>query len=124
MTPQPPLDNVASRVEDDTTACFGEVFPSAEGFAVAEPFASTEGDVTNGTVSALAWTWSGRDTEGFNGLGPTGEKIVVRGVTVVEERAGELLFHRYIDWTDVAGQLGLGFVGRTSVPEYIEYERD
>jgi hypothetical protein len=125
MAPLPPLDQVTSLVEDDTVACFQGVFPPTEGFAIAEPFTPTEGDVSNGRLGALAWTWSGQDTVGFNGMGPTGQDIVVRGVTVVEVRGeDDLLYHRYIDWTGVAGQLGLGFIGRTSVPEYIKYDRD
>jgi hypothetical protein len=117
-----PID-VAGVVQRDTVACFKEVFPDGPGFALSELFASTEGEVTNQHLSALGWTWGGRDTVGFNGLAPTGREIVVHGVTIVEVREGDdPLYHRFIDWTHVAGQLGLGFIGRTSTPEYREYD--
>jgi hypothetical protein len=68
-------------------------------------------------IGALAWEWTGVDMVGFNGLAPTNRRVLVRGVTFVEDDDKERTYHRYIDWIGVVGQLGLGFIGRASLPD-------
>ena len=116
MAPQPPPDlNLAELVELDIANGFESIFPAIGGFSIAEPFAGTD-EVSNDRLGVVAWEWDGQDTLGFNGLFPTDKPVTVRGVTVVEQRGAEgPLFHRYIDWIGVVGQLGLAFVGRPSI---------
>jgi hypothetical protein len=121
MSPQdPPGDQIVDLVGSDIEECFKPLLTRLDGFQVARPFSADDNAVSNGRLSALAWEWSGRDETGFNGLGATNQDITVRGVTIVEFRDdAETLYHRYIDWNDVAAQLGLATVGRTSVPDLL-----
>ena len=111
---------VVSLVTKDVEIGLGNVFPAADdgGFALTEPFGDSD-PINNDAVEVIVWTWSGVDTEGFQQLQPTNAEVVVRGVTLVEhpERGDEATFHRYVDWSEVAGQLGLGFTGRPTVDE-------
>jgi hypothetical protein len=70
-------------------------------------------------TSAVAWRYYGIDDKGVNGLAPTKNEIVIRGVTVfapANDATGEgSLYHRYIDWLDVYAQLGLALGGRPVV---------
>jgi hypothetical protein len=112
------VDNLSTLVSDDVTAGLGRIFPAEEGFDVAMPFRREDESVTNGRVGVLGWTWHGRDTLGFHGYRPTGAVVEIHGVTVVEHDADrdETLFHRFVDWLDVIGQLGLGVSGRPTRP--------
>jgi len=54
---------------------------------------------------------SGEEVEvvGFNGVTPTGNRITVRGFTVMSAVEGkpDLAVHRHVDWAGLFGQLGL-----------------
>src|SRR5262245_57436387 len=107
-----------SWVRRDVVAGLDKVFPAraeddAEGFRIADDFEG-QAPITNDTVEAVVWTWTGRDTVGFGGLKPTRAQVVVRGVTLIEQGEGGKgpRVYRYVDWSQVAAQLGVGFTGR------------
>jgi hypothetical protein len=107
-----------SLVRRDVVAGLDKLFPAREddgeeGFRIAEDFAG-QAPITNDAVEAVVWTWTGRDTVGFGGLKPTRTQVVVRGVTLIERGDGETgpRVYRYVDWSQVAAQLGVGFTGR------------
>lgn len=106
-------------VFDDVTRVLGEVLRAADdqdGFAVAQELAAVRDDpITSAeqTYTAIPWTWSGRN-EGARllGLDPTGRRITVRGMTIVRMVDDQPILHRYIDWLDVLGQMGVAIYGR------------
>jgi hypothetical protein len=110
--------DLVTLVTDDVTEGLKVVFPAEGGFDVGPPFRREDESVANGRVGVVGWTWRGVDTIGFQGYKPTGAVVEVRGVTVVEFDAedGATLFHRYVDWLDVIGQLGLSVSGRPTRP--------
>lgn len=69
------------------------------------------GEVTNGTVTAVAWRYRAtprRDVWGVAAGGP----IDIDGVSFVDLERGQ--FARYIDWHGVFEQLGVSAAGRVS----------
>ena len=55
--------------------------------------------------------------DAFHELFPTGRDLTINGVTVVEMRDGEAVFHRYVDWIGVLTQLGLTVSQRVLMEE-------
>jgi hypothetical protein len=69
----------------------------------------------NGEVAAVVWTYRCRHVDWFGTVPPTGEVLTIRGTTVVDNRGGETLFHRYVDWLAVYGDLGYTLYQRQMV---------
>jgi predicted ester cyclase len=69
-------------------------------------------------VAVAAWEYTTTHHGLFLGLRPTGQEVTIRGVTLVEnpDAGMDAVFHRYIDWVDVAVQLGLELTQRPVVP--------
>ena len=107
-------DTPPALVERDVTEGLSELFAPREGFRVAERFAHVE-PMSNGTHTSVVWEYSAVHTGDFQGIRPTGQEIVVSGVTIVDTSGGEPAFHRYIDWVGVLAQLGVSTTGRPAL---------
>jgi len=92
-----------------------------EAFAVVEDLRGEE-MLTNGNVTVVPWVYRCRHVGDFNGLFPTQRELQIDGVTIVDDRGGETLLRRYIDWGGVIAQLGLDVSWRLPVTED-EYRR-
>ena len=104
-------------VNDDVTAGLAEYFTPTQGFLPAAGFAEGE-PISNGRHTAIVWEYHGRHTAAFQGVQPTGREVVIRGTTVVDvSRRSRPVFHRYVDWLDVMGQLGMTSTHRPALDE-------
>jgi hypothetical protein len=107
----------AELIGNDVTASLGKFFTATAGFRRPEPFAGEP--ISNDTHTAIVWEYTGVHTEPINGIRPTRREVTVRGVTIVDHSGKEPAFHRYIDWAEVMGQLGLTVTGRpTATPPF------
>jgi hypothetical protein len=87
------------------------------GFALDDRVPEIQTPITNGAVTAIPWRWTGRHESEHLGLRPTGHTVTVRGVTLVAfQPAGDPRFHRYVDWSNVFGQLGVTMATNPLVP--------
>jgi len=68
-------------------------------------------------VIAVPWIYEGVHTGDLQGLFPTGRAVTIFGVTFVDDRGAERLFHRHVDWLGVFTQLGLELNWRVPVDE-------
>lgn len=105
---------IVELVEEDVTVVLRGDLPAdpeleGGGFTLAEP-TSFARDLAirdeRGTVAAVAWQWKGIH-RGLFGIAPTNEVVIVRGATLVAGTDEEPALHRYIDWLDVLGQIGM-----------------
>jgi hypothetical protein len=111
MAEEPSKQQIAANlIRDDVTASLEKFFTTTRGFNRPEPF--TGEPIANETHTAIVWEYSGVHTEPINGIRPTQREVTVRGVTIVDHTGKEPAFHRYIDWAEVMGQLGLTITGR------------
>jgi hypothetical protein len=125
-----PGDDVVTLIADDVTDRLGRIFLPDEGDE--EPFrtVSTFGDggVVTGTASGgrdfifVRWEWHGRHnpttetndllkTRGVN-MAPTGNPVVVQGLTAIEEGPEGSVARWFVDWLSVYAQLGVVIAGR------------
>jgi hypothetical protein len=65
-----------------------------------------EEPLTNGTVTAVPWEYTGFTEERLRGQEQQPREVTVRGVTIVEGDGEEAVFRRYVDWAEVWAQLG------------------
>jgi hypothetical protein len=112
-TPKQPKRNQPAQMDDlaqiraDLEQCFVGVFPATEGVAIDE-----QSVIANDTSVAVAWTYSGIDSEGVLDLPPTMRPVTVTGLTIYRRDAE--LFERHIDWLGAFVQLGYSLrTGRT-----------
>jgi hypothetical protein len=103
-------------IRTDVLGSLEQYFSPTEGFNVARPFASAE-PIANDSHTAVVWEFSGIHTGDFLGIKPTRRAVVIRGVTVVDHSKEPAQFHRYVDWAEVMGQLGLSITGRPAVAD-------
>ena len=85
-------------------------------------------------VSVLAWEWGVRHVGSLQGTPATQRDVTLRGMTVVDDRSGERLLSRYIDWLGLYAELGALSIARPlvedrkaiedNVPHNVEQERD
>ena len=99
-------DSAAALVRDDIEAGLGGAFSGGDGFSIPGAFADLP-PITGGARTAVVWEYHATHTDFFQGVGPTGRPVTIRGVTVVDRSGPQPLFHRYVDWLEVMGQLGL-----------------
>jgi hypothetical protein len=68
---------------------------------------------------AVEWVYLGVHTKDwvFNGIRATGNRVEVRGCTVVALERGEFRLRRYIDWAGLFAQLGLTMNWRLPVEQ-------
>jgi hypothetical protein len=104
----------ADLIRDDVEQSLGRYFAPREGFNVPEPFNHAE-PIANQSHTAVIWEYSGTHTGDFHGIKATQRDVIVRGATVVDHSKEPPLFHRYVDWAEVMGQLGLSITGRPAV---------
>lgn len=98
QTPSP-----AELVEKDVSDVLGRVLdPGGRGGG----FETVRAGALAG-AHVIEWTYSGRTTPEFLGLGTNGEAVMICGVTVVEGADAEPQFRRYIDWASVYAELGV-----------------
>ena len=101
-------------IREDVEQNLGRYFAPTEGFNIPEPFIRAEA-IANQTQTAVVWEYSGVHTHEFHGLKATKQDVVVRGATIVDQSGETVLFHHYVDWSEVMGQLGLSITGRPAV---------
>jgi hypothetical protein len=81
---------------------------------VMSPF--DEVPLTNGGYSAQPWAIDAVHDGDFAGIAPTGARVTIEGVTIVQHGADDgstdPLYLRYVDWAGVFAQLGVGTTGR------------
>jgi hypothetical protein len=66
-----------------------------------------EGPLSQGDLFAAAWEFHGTAPVRQRGDAPTGQRVVIRGVTIVRTISPESsVCHRYIDWADLWAQVG------------------
>lgn len=65
---------------------------------------------------AVVWTFRGTHDRDGAGIDATGASVTIRGVTVLSGRPGHREYRRFVDWADVAGQVGLTLGRRPMVP--------
>jgi hypothetical protein len=110
-------------VQDDLRQGLGHIFETETDDAVrVTDDLREEETIGNGTIFAVPWVYEGRHVGDFQGLYPTGRMLRIEGVTLVDQRGGETLLRRYVDWASVIGQLGLHVSWRIPVTEE-EYRR-
>jgi hypothetical protein len=76
--------------------------------------------LTNTSYTAVTWTLNATHTGDFVGLAPTGRAVVIEGVTIIlvpQSDADDPQFMRFIDWSEVIGQLGVAMTGRPIVAD-------
>src|SRR5437763_6594957 len=61
-----------------------------------------------GDRAAVEWMWECEHTGLFQGLKPKGRRLMIRGVTIVDQNGKDVpTFSRYVDWSSVMEQLGM-----------------
>lgn len=101
-----PSNEVLEAVQRDVEQGLSSFTPT-EGFLLDNDI---NAKLAGGSASAVVWTYSGRLDQSFFGLPATGGTVVIRGITVFETDAKT--FRRYVDWLDVAQQLGFDLSAR------------
>ena len=69
----------------------------------------------NGTYAAVVWSLSAVHSGTFVGLEATGQPVEIEVVTVIQipqNDGDEPQFMRFVDWSEVIGQLGVAMTGR------------
>jgi len=120
----------ARQVEEEVIARLGRYFARDDvgdvsaGYSTAEDFGDNgivEGSADGGNgFTFVRWRWAGRHEEpiparagGPDLVEPTGNPVVVEGITAVEMDAqGEWRVHWFVDWLSVYAQLGVVAQGR------------
>jgi hypothetical protein len=125
-------DDVVTLIADDTAAMLEGHFPTGmfdddrpDGYELVSTFGDG-GSLTSSARDGLSqyvlvrWQWTGRHqpVEEVRRLGasflsrPTGNAVVIEGLTIVEQREEGLFIRRLVDWLSVYAQLGMVSVGR------------
>jgi hypothetical protein len=105
-------------VERDTRDGLGEHLHWLD-FRTAGPFAD-HGALIDEAFGVVQWELEGIDDgPGFHAMWPTGKKVTVSGLTVVNLGQKPWTFHRHVDWNGLNTQLG-GSRGRSSSPILIK----
>ena len=105
-------------VDRDVSDGLVDAFQRTEGLGSLDTFGTLDEPISSGTHDVLPWQWAGRHMGSLAGIPPTGRDVVVRGVTIVENRDGELVYHRFVDWLGVFEQLGAMLVTRPAVEAF------
>jgi hypothetical protein len=110
----PEKEQATALIRDDVEKSLKRYFSPTDGFTIPEPFIGAQ-PIANQTHTAVVWEYAGVHTHAFHGIEATQRSVVVRGATIVDQSGETALFHRYIDWSEVMGQLGLAITGRPAV---------
>jgi hypothetical protein len=129
--------DVAGQVRNDVTARLGRYFVADEDDKVSG-FEAVESFGNDGIVAATSdegnpftfvrWRWRGRHEGeipsrlgGADVAAPTGNPVVVDGLTVVEDRRdGDFRARWFVDWLSVYAQIGVVVPGRPIRMENVE----
>lgn len=106
-------------VEEDVKNGMGDWLRAADevegaGFRLLEPFDREEVPINSsqtGTV-VIPWAWRGRHDGDVMGFAPTGRVVDVHGVTLVRDTDDGPKYSRFVDWTSVLAQMGVGLFSR------------
>lgn len=115
------VDNAFELAHDDVVRGLSPAFEplqdaEGDGFEMSHHFRDTE--VMSGEQTAsVVWTYRCKHVEQFGHIPATGQVLTIRGVTVVDTRKGDPLFHRYIDWLAVYSALGYTLYQRQMVDQ-------
>ena len=128
-----PNDDVVAQVRDDVLTGLGAMFvpnPDADPQFVVHPEFEDEGLIGNERVAVVPWIYYGLNNRSRADRGPdpdppyvfedlfrSDDAVEIHGVTFVDNREGEPMMHRYVDWLGVATQLGLEVSWRVPVDE-------
>jgi hypothetical protein len=97
-------------VERDLDAGLEGVFSPVDGFVRLDTTLPADDGPT-----AIVWRYHAVHDGDFLGLAPTGQELLIEGVTIATPGPDGWQLARYIDWLSVAGQLGLTLSGRPVV---------
>jgi hypothetical protein len=97
-------------IEDDLMSAFGSAFSDIE-IDIPAPFEDLL-PIGSGDASAVPWRITGRHTDTFHDVRPTGFPIEVTGATFLVDSGGDTRFIRIVDWHTLYRQLGLLMVCR------------
>ena len=117
-TPAEP-DDVLAAVQADIDIVLGELFTPSGSFEIQDlPDGSAvlPRSAEESSSVAVLWTWSGVHDRPTQGITATGAEVSVEGVTIVSGRPGNRSYRRFIDWSDVWSQIGLGIGTRPGIP--------
>ena len=115
----PDANEALQRVQEDVEKGIGSWLVEADelensGFRVLEPFNAEDVPIRSaatGTV-VVPWAWVGRHDEDVMGYLPTGQRVEVRGVTLVRDTPDGLGFTRFVDWISALAQIGVTIASR------------
>ncbi len=76
-------------------------------------------DMLGPGLSAVPWQAKVRHTGSFRGIAATGKPVLIVGVSILDLTAGDDVgvIHRFVNWEEVMGQLGVVYAARASAPE-------
>ena len=111
-----PIDaaEAVDAVRNDLEAGLGDVFSILQFTSDIEKINAPV--MSNNDFAAVVWSVNASHDNVFAGLAPTGREVVIEGVTIVSTSSEEPMFRRYIDWSNVLGQLGVSISGRPVMP--------
>ncbi|MGH9137433.1 MAG: hypothetical protein ACRD0G_10360 [Acidimicrobiales bacterium] len=105
----PELAAVAAAVEADVRDGVSHILTPQAFTLVAPTPDATGARIGNDSFTTVVWRLDAVDDKGIDDLWPTHRHVELEGVTIVEHGDGNLddaLFHRYVDWNSLSGQLG------------------
>jgi hypothetical protein len=105
-----PEDDVFDIIQADLDKGFSGVFSADPGYMHVDSTVPTPDGIT-----AVMWQYHAVHDGDFLGLTPTGQSLVIDGVTIASQGQDGWQLRRYIDWMSVAGQLGMTLSGRPVV---------
>jgi hypothetical protein len=119
------VEEALQAVAEDLAEGFGGMFREVEPVRPVGVFAeqavgalpSPDADERAALVSVLAWEWPVHHVGSIQGTPATLRDVTLRGMTVIDERSGERLFSRYIDWLGLYAELGALSIARPLVED-------
>src|SRR5438105_1929464 len=95
------FDLVAGDVENGLGTMFGPDPPEGERPVIVHPEFEGEHPIGNDEIAAVPWIYRCKHDGDFLRLFPTARHLEIHGTTFVDNRRGETLMWRYVDWLGV-----------------------
>lgn len=77
------------------------------------------GDMLGPKLSAVPWQVEVEHTGPFRGIAPTQRRGLIVGVSILDlsDDGGNDVIHRFVNWEEVMGQIGVVYANRSSAPD-------